>query len=71
MLSDSFSEAEQQIQIALQTHAISLDLSFLGFKALPLSIGQLANLKELYLSENQLTSLPNKLGQLAQQKAPE
>ncbi len=45
--------------------ATSLDLSDLGLTQVPPEIGQLTELKDLYLQVNKITSLPAEIGQLA------
>jgi hypothetical protein len=42
-----------------------LDLAYSQATTLPLEIGQLSNLAELYLNKNQLTELPPEIGQLS------
>ena len=48
----------------------SFTLSFrdMGLTTLPDAIGQLSQLRELYLSGNQLTTLPDSIGQLVRLK---
>ena len=53
-----------RIEAAAQTDATLLDLSDLGLTALPSEIGQLTNLRALYISHNALTALPPKIGLL-------
>lgn len=53
---------EQKIASALEFGATELDLSGMGLTALPENIGQLTNLEVLYLSNNQLASLPDLKG---------
>jgi len=57
-------DAEERIQLALETGAKELDLSAAELTTLPKSLGQLTNLQILDLSENQLKSFPKVLGQL-------
>ncbi|PSN10307.1 serine/threonine protein kinase [filamentous cyanobacterium CCT1] len=64
----AFAEAERRIRDALENGAVELDLSELGLTEIPESLGQLANLTELYLYQNQLTILPEALGQLTNLK---
>ncbi len=56
--------AEERIRQAAGTHAIRLDLSGLGLREVPESLGQLTALQGLYLGNNQLSALPESLGQL-------
>ncbi len=58
--------AEERIELAYRTGAKKLDLSALGLRELPASIGRLTQLQLLNLSINQLTALPDTLGQLSQ-----
>ncbi|MEM1279938.1 MAG: COR domain-containing protein [Cyanobacteria bacterium P01_H01_bin.152] len=60
-----YAEAERQIREAIANQVTELNLSGLGLKTVPPSIGQLANLTALYLDHNQLTALPKELCQLA------
>jgi internalin A len=46
--------------------ALALDLSKIGLKELPESIGQLKRVQDLHLYDNQLSSLPESIGQLKQ-----
>ena len=62
----AYLEAENKIQLALQSGATELDLSNMQLTELPESIGQLTQLTKLDLSDNQLTVLPSLLGQLTQ-----
>jgi internalin A len=55
---------EAKIQQALKEQETSLDLSGIGLKSLPKSMGQLTGLQGLNLSRNQLTTLPEWLGYL-------
>src|SRR5215475_14164687 len=54
------------IEKAKRENATELDLSGLELKAVPESLGQLAQLHTLHLHNNQLTALPESLGQLVQ-----
>jgi internalin A len=65
----AFAEAERRIQEALGTRAAKLDLRRLGLAEVPKSLGQLAQLQELFLGDNRLKALPESLGQLAQLRA--
>src|SRR5260221_2414438 len=56
--------AEERIREALASGAEKLDLSFLGLRALPESIGQLRRLQTLSFGGNQLSALPESLGKL-------
>src|SRR6266853_470089 len=56
--------AEERIREALASGAGNLDLSSLGLRVLPESIGQLGSLQELHLGNNQLSALPESIGQL-------
>jgi internalin A len=58
--------AEERIEEARKSKATKLDLSNLGLTELPTSIGQLTELRELYVFDNQLTSFPETIGQLTQ-----
>ena len=58
--------AERKIEEAARRGAKKLDLSGLGLRELPESIGRLTQLRELRLSRNQLTALPEWIGQLTQ-----
>jgi hypothetical protein len=58
--------AEERIQEIHRFGALKLDLSELGLRELPPSIGQLTQLQVLNVSSNQLTALPEALGQLTQ-----
>ncbi|RCJ41185.1 hypothetical protein A6770_08860 [Nostoc minutum NIES-26] len=58
-------ELLQIIRQAGRNKATKLDLYGEGLTILPAEIGQLSNLRELYLSNNQLTMLPAEIGQLS------
>ena len=64
-----FQEAERRIQQAFKTSAEAIDLSELGLRVLPKSIGHLINLIKLKLSRNHLTVMPRELGNLANLEA--
>ncbi|WP_212662763.1 hypothetical protein [Acaryochloris marina] len=66
---EAYQEAQQRIAEAKRTAASVLNLSNLKLTEVPKKLGQLANLKELYLSQNQLTEVPKELGQLANLKS--
>jgi internalin A len=57
-------ELLQIIEQALRDKVTKLDLSGKGLKKLPAEIGQLTNLRSLYLEKNQLSSLPREFGQI-------
>ena len=59
-------QAERKIAEALKMGAIELNLTGLGLRKLPESIGQLIQLQELNLSSNELRELPESIGQLSQ-----
>ena len=61
----ALAEAERRIQEAIETGSTRLNLSELELTTVPESIGQLTNLRALYLNGNQLISVPQELGQLA------
>ena len=58
--------AEAKIETALRSGATELDLSSLRLTSVPETLGQLTQLRDLYLHDNQLTSVPEWLGQLTQ-----
>jgi hypothetical protein len=58
--------AGERIQAARRLRAPELDLSELGLRQLPPSIGQLTQLQRLNVSRNQLTALPEILEKLTQ-----
>ncbi|MGD1909029.1 MAG: leucine-rich repeat domain-containing protein [Leptolyngbyaceae cyanobacterium] len=60
----AYAEAQRRIQVALETQATALDLSWFGLRILPPEIGQLTNLQSLFLEGNLLSSLPPEIGQL-------
>lgn len=62
--SSPYEVAQQRIASAASSGADKLNLSGLGLKSLPPEIGQLTQLKELYLCDNQLRSLRPEIGQL-------
>ncbi|MAG37489.1 MAG: hypothetical protein CL878_14735 [Dehalococcoidia bacterium] len=57
-------DAKSQAPVASDT--TELDLSHEGLTELPEWVGQLTQLRSLYLNDNQLTSLPEGLGQLTE-----
>jgi hypothetical protein len=59
-----YQEALRRIEEARVSGETRLILSELGLTALPPEIGQLKNLRHLYLYGNQLTTLPAEIGQL-------
>jgi hypothetical protein len=50
--------AEERIRQAAETQATSLNLSGLGLHQVPESLGQLSELRELYLHDNPALGLP-------------
>ena len=62
------STVEKKIQEALDTNATTLNLSDMYLSILPDSIGNLTNLRGLYVYENQLTILPDWIGSLSNLK---
>ena len=59
-----YQEALRRIMEAKENGDERLELSELGLTQLPAEIGQLSELRKLYLEDNQLTTLPVELGQL-------
>ena len=59
-------EAADRIERAYQNNSTSLDLSALRLNTLPPVIGQLLQLRRLYLNSNRLTTLPAAIGNLLQ-----
>lgn len=57
-------ELQERISKAQKDRVATLNLTAKNIKDLPASIGQLTELKELYLDLNQLTTLPPEIGQL-------
>ena len=64
--SGNLSEEAARIEGVNKNRASELDLSFKNLTELPESIGQLTQLRVLYLFGNQLTRLPESIGQLTQ-----
>jgi hypothetical protein len=62
---EAYREAEKMIEEARQSGAKKLDLSAMGLRELPESLGQLTQLQALFLVENKLTSLPEWISQLS------
>jgi small GTP-binding protein len=58
-------EATRRIQQAADSKAPSIDLSGLGLRVVPETVGQLANLQSLDLHNNQITVIPEALRHLA------
>jgi len=63
---EAYAEAERRIANAKARGATGLKLAGLGLRQIPESLGQLTELRTLYLDGNQLTSLPESLEQLTQ-----
>lgn len=57
-------ELLQRIEQAYREKTTSFDLSFRRLSTLPPEIGQLTNLQQLYLRDNELSLLPPEIGQL-------
>ena len=55
---EAYYEAEKKIEEALLSGATELYLDHLHLTELPDALGELMQLQYLYLSDNQLTSLP-------------
>jgi internalin A len=64
-MKDFSHEAEHRILAAKYSNASSLDLSSLNLTAIPETVCQLVNLKELSLINNSIVAIPEALGQLA------
>jgi internalin A len=62
---EGWQKALRRIEEARRSNSTRLDLSGLDLTTLPESLGQLSQLKNLYLGVNQLTVLPEWLGQLS------
>src|SRR5665647_14644 len=54
------------IPVTFHQQIVILNLSYSKLTTLPDSIGQLSQLRELYVAGNQLTTLPDSIGQLTQ-----
>ncbi len=63
---DPVTEVLRRIEKARKNGAALLDLSGLKLSTLPQTIGQLSQLRNLYLYKNQLSTLPEAIGQLSQ-----
>ena len=63
---DKLASAHDLINQAVESQAVTLDLSGQGLTELPESVGRLSWLRNLDLSNNQLKSLPESIGQLTQ-----
>lgn len=57
-------EAANRIMQAFLNKSPSLDLSWLNLKTLPPEVGNLTNLRKLYLNSNHFTTLPPEIGNL-------
>ena len=55
---EAYRKAEQKIEAARRSGAKELDLGRMRLTELPESLGQLTQLRSLYLQGNQLTALP-------------
>jgi len=64
----STKEAEKRISNVLDNGGVVLDLCHLGLEDLPDLIGEVKQLKKLYLWDNELRDLPESIGQLPQLK---
>jgi pimeloyl-ACP methyl ester carboxylesterase len=64
--SDPMAEAKRRIAVARRQNATELDLSDLGLTEVPAALGELRQLKRLFLDKNQLREVPTKLGALRQ-----
>ncbi len=62
----SYEIAQQRIAAARRTNSSHLNLSSLGLTELPPELFDLINLRVLWLSDNQLHSLPPEIGALRQ-----
>jgi internalin A len=62
----SSQKALQTIKEAAQKRSTGLDLSGLGLTELPREIGELTNLRILYLRRNKISRLPTEIGNLTQ-----
>jgi internalin A len=60
----AYERALERIEVCCREQGTHLDLSALGLRQLPTEIGQLANLRDLNLGDNELRSLPPEIGQL-------
>src|SRR5581483_11851346 len=61
-------KAKQKIVECYNRKRQTLDLSYMELTSLPAEIGQLVQLKELYIISNQLQALPSQIGLLVQLK---
>src|SRR5712691_8927000 len=60
--------AEERIKCAVVERAKTLDLCGLGLEKLPESLGELKQLEELLIYDNELTMLPEWIGKFAELK---
>ncbi len=68
-LANGNKEAQRRIEIVKRDKSNVLDsIPRLGLETIPEELGQLANLKQLDLSDNQISEVPEALGQLANLK---
>src|SRR5713226_8715364 len=64
ILTEKIGDLSERVTYDNRKHLMILNLSKLNIPLLPAEIGQLTNLQQLILANNQLSQLPGEIGQL-------